>query len=78
MKLRANERGLLQGEGHRVPLLSKQAPSKTTTQHVTLPRPSTRTRLLSMVAEEADALHGPALAIRKIQERWPVRVFVSD
>ena len=78
MKLRANKRGLLQGEGHGVLLLSKQAPSKTTTQHVTLPRPSTRTRVLSMVAEEADALHGPALAIGKIQERWPVSVVVSN
>ena len=78
MELRPNDRGLLQGEGLSVPLLSEQPPSHTTTHHKILRQPSTMRRVLATVAEETDALHGPALAIREIQERWPVRVLVSN
>ena len=31
-----------------------------------------------MVAEEGDTLHGPALGVLEIKERWPVPVLVGD
>ena len=31
-----------------------------------------------MVAEEGDTLHGPALGVREIEERWPVHVLVGN